>query len=53
MRQGQSRYLLGIGATLLLSGTFLLVSRPEWGLMPCWLMAGGLVAWLIGWRKTR
>lgn len=32
VRQGQSRYFLGIGATLVLSGTFLLVSRPEWGL---------------------
>ena len=53
VRQGQSRYLLGIGATLLLSGTFLLVSRPEWGLMPGWLMAGGVIAWLIGWRKMR
>ena len=31
VRQGQSRYFLGIGATLVLSGTFLLVSRPEWG----------------------
>ena len=46
VRQGQSRYFLGIGATLVLSGTFLLVSRPEWGLMPGWLMAGGLIAWL-------
>ncbi len=30
VRQGHSRYFLGIGATLVLSGTFLLVSRPEW-----------------------
>ena len=53
VRQGQSRYFLGIGATLVLSGTFLLVSRPEWGLMTGWLMAGGLIAWFVGWRKTR
>ena len=52
-RQGQSRYLFGIGAVLLLSGTVLLVNRPEWGLTPAWLMAGGLVVWLVGWRKTR
>ena len=52
-RQGQSRYLFGIGAVLLLSGTVLLVQRPEWGLAPAWLMAGGLVVWLVGWRKTR
>ncbi|MDI5418664.1 ubiquinone biosynthesis regulatory protein kinase UbiB, partial [Salmonella enterica subsp. enterica serovar Kentucky] len=53
VRQSQSRYLLGIGATLLLSGSFLLVNRPEWGLMPGWLMVGGVVVWLVGWRKTR
>lgn len=53
IRQGQSRYLFGIGAVLLLSGTVLLVYRPEWGLTPAWLMAGGLVVWLAGWRKTR
>ena len=52
-RQGQSRYLFGIGAFLLLSGTVLLIQRPEWGLTPAWLMAGGLVVWLAGWRKTR
>ncbi|MFK9857439.1 hypothetical protein ACJEQ8_26710, partial [Klebsiella pneumoniae] len=23
-----------------------------WGMMPGWLMAGGVVTWLIGWRKT-
>jgi ubiquinone biosynthesis protein len=53
VRQGQSRYLLGIGATLLISGTLLLVSRPEWQHLPISLIAGGLVAWLIGWRKMR
>jgi ubiquinone biosynthesis protein len=53
MRQGQSRYLFGIGATLILSGTLLLINRPEWQSAPAWLMAGGLVIWLIGWRKTR
>ncbi|WP_348251138.1 hypothetical protein, partial [Salmonella enterica] len=29
------------------------VNRPEWGLMPGWLMVGRLVVWLVGWRKTR
>lgn len=53
VRQGQSRYLFGIGATLLLSGTLLLINRPDWEMMPAWVMAGGLVVWLIGWRKTR
>ena len=52
VRQGQSRYLFGIGAVLLLSGTLLFIHRPEWGMMPGWLMAAGAVSWLIGWRKT-
>lgn len=52
VRQGQSRYLFGVGATLLLSGTLLLINRPDWELMPAWLMAGGLVVWLIGWRRS-
>ncbi|KAA8997271.1 ubiquinone biosynthesis regulatory protein kinase UbiB [Affinibrenneria salicis] len=53
IRQGQSRYLLGIGATLLLSGTVLLVSQIEADIMPAGLMAAGIVAWIIGWRRTR
>ncbi len=49
VRQGQSRYLFGIGAVLLLSGTLLFIHRPEWGMMPGWLMAkrcGDLAYWL-------
>ncbi len=53
VRQGQSRYLFGIGATLLLSGTLLLIARPELGYSPVWLMAGGGLAWIVGWYKTR
>ncbi|KHN89925.1 ubiquinone biosynthesis regulatory protein kinase UbiB [Pectobacterium actinidiae] len=52
-RQGQSRYLLGIGATLLISGTLLLISRVEADMAPSGLMAAGIVAWIIGWRRTR
>ncbi|MBN3050309.1 ubiquinone biosynthesis regulatory protein kinase UbiB [Pectobacterium brasiliense] len=52
-RQGQSRYLLGIGATLLISGTLLLISRVEADRVPSGLMAAGIVAWIIGWRRTR
>ncbi len=44
VRQGQSRYLFGIGAVLLLSGTLLFIHRPEWGMMPSWLMAAGAVS---------
>lgn len=51
-RNGQSRYLFGIGATLLLSGTLLLINRPEWHQMPIWLMASGIVVWLVGWKRT-
>ncbi|MFE8045881.1 ubiquinone biosynthesis regulatory protein kinase UbiB [Brenneria goodwinii] len=53
VRQGQSRYLLGIGATLLISGTVLLVSHVEADVVPSGLMAAGIVAWIIGWRRTR
>ncbi|MGC6389206.1 ubiquinone biosynthesis regulatory protein kinase UbiB [Ewingella sp. S1.OA.A_B6] len=49
-RQGQSRYLFGIGATLLLSGTILLIGQVE--VYPAWLMAAGVAAWLIGWRRS-
>ncbi|ACX89969.1 ubiquinone biosynthesis regulatory protein kinase UbiB [Pectobacterium parmentieri] len=52
-RQGQSRYLLGIGATLLISGTVLLVGRVGTDMVPAGLMAAGIVAWFIGWRRTR
>ncbi|MEQ9867489.1 ubiquinone biosynthesis regulatory protein kinase UbiB [Pectobacterium aroidearum] len=52
-RQGQSRYLLGIGATLLISGTLLLISRVEADMVPAGLMAAGIVTWIIGWRRTR
>ncbi|POE01146.1 ubiquinone biosynthesis regulatory protein kinase UbiB [Pectobacterium odoriferum] len=52
-RQGQSRYLLGIGATLLISGTLLLISRVEADMIPSGLMAAGIVVWIIGWRRTR
>ncbi|MFO6483670.1 hypothetical protein ACLBR5_02005 [Escherichia coli] len=36
VRQGQSRYFLRNWRYVSISGTFLLVSRPEWGLMPGW-----------------
>ncbi len=51
MCAGQSRYLFGIGAVLLLSGTLLFIHRPEWGMMPGWLMAGGVVTGLLAGGK--
>ncbi|PVZ86298.1 ubiquinone biosynthesis regulatory protein kinase UbiB [Serratia sp. S1B] len=51
VRQGQSRYLFGVGATLLISGTILLLGDVE--VFPPWLMASGVIAWAIGWRRTR
>jgi len=51
-KQHQSRYLFGVGATLLLSGTAILLSRPEWDMFSAGLMAAGVVAWLVGWRST-
>ncbi|WP_192459316.1 ubiquinone biosynthesis regulatory protein kinase UbiB [Musicola keenii] len=53
VRHGQSRYLLGVGATLLLSGTILLVSQVEADIVPAGLIAAGIVAWVIGWRCAR
>ena len=50
-RHGRSRYLFGIGATLLLSGTILVAAKiPVW---PAWIIAGGCVAWIVGGRYTR
>ncbi|MCE9879634.1 MAG: ubiquinone biosynthesis regulatory protein kinase UbiB [Hafnia paralvei] len=50
-RHGRSRYLFGIGATLLLSGTILVAAKiPVW---PAWIIAGGCVAWIVGWCYTR
>ena len=48
VRRGQSRYLFGIGATLLLSGTLLLINRPDWQMMPAanGCRNSGLVRWL-------
>lgn len=51
-RHHKARYLFGVGATLLLSGTAVLLSRPDWDFFPALLMAAGFVTWLIGWRKT-
>ncbi|ADP11103.1 MULTISPECIES: ubiquinone biosynthesis regulatory protein kinase UbiB [Erwinia] len=52
VRQHQSQYLFGIGATLLLSGTAVLLSRPAWDMLSAALMAAGFVSWLVGWRRT-
>lgn len=52
VRQSQSRFLFGIGATLLLSGTFLMTQSADEGSLPAWLMAAGIVSWIIGWRRT-
>lgn len=52
VRQSQSRFLFGIGATLLLSGTFLMAQSADESSLPAWLMAAGIVSWIIGWRRT-
>ncbi|GLR07364.1 ubiquinone biosynthesis regulatory protein kinase UbiB [Mixta theicola] len=51
-RQHQSRYLFGIGATLLLSGTALLIARPGMEVLPTIIIIAGLLAWIIGWRRS-
>lgn len=51
-RQGQARYLLGVGASLLLAGVFLLTQKQhiEWGQIS---LAGAGLCWLLGWLRTR
>ncbi|PJG60286.1 ubiquinone biosynthesis regulatory protein kinase UbiB [Aeromonas cavernicola] len=51
-RQGQARYLLGVGASLLLAGVFLLTQHQyvAWGQF-CLASTG--VCWLVGWLQTR
>jgi len=52
VRQGQSRYLFGVGATLILSGTLLLINKPEFHMMPTWLMVAGIGVWIFGWKRS-
>ncbi|MGL9773372.1 MAG: ubiquinone biosynthesis regulatory protein kinase UbiB [Sodalis sp. (in: enterobacteria)] len=52
VRQSQSRFLFGIGATLLLSGTFLMAQGANEGSLAAWLMAAGIVSWIVGWKRT-
>ena len=51
-RQGQARYLLGVGASLLLAGVFLLTQKQhiEWEQAS---LAGAALCWLVGWLRTR
>ncbi|WP_145526358.1 ubiquinone biosynthesis regulatory protein kinase UbiB [Yersinia rohdei] len=49
-RQGQSRYLFGVGATLLVSGTILFLADAV-EISMGFIVAGAL-AWFIGWRRT-
>jgi ubiquinone biosynthesis protein len=49
-RQSQSRYLFGVGATLLVSGAILMLKEVV--VFPGWLMAAGIVVWIIGWKRT-
>lgn len=49
-RQGQSRYLFGVGATLLVSGTILFLANATEISIGC--IVAGVLAWIIGWRRT-
>jgi ubiquinone biosynthesis protein len=51
VKQGKARFLFGIGATLLLCGTFLLSQGNEMAPFPVWLMVAGIISWFIGWRR--
>ncbi|WP_370558312.1 ubiquinone biosynthesis regulatory protein kinase UbiB [Edwardsiella tarda] len=50
-KQGRARYLFGIGATLLLSGTILMMA--DVAIWPVGLYVAGVVIWLAGWRYIR
>ncbi len=50
IKQGQSRYLFGIGATLLVSGTVLLIAGVS--LLSRIFMVAGIVVWVAGWRRA-
>ncbi|MGH1596392.1 ubiquinone biosynthesis regulatory protein kinase UbiB [Yersinia proxima] len=49
-RQGQSRYLFGVGATLLVSGTILFLANTVE--ISVGFIVAGVLAWFIGWRRT-
>ncbi len=49
-RQGQSRYLFGVGATLLVSGTILFLANAVE--ISIGFIVVGVLAWFIGWRRT-
>ncbi|QHB30975.1 ubiquinone biosynthesis regulatory protein kinase UbiB [Yersinia canariae] len=49
-RQGQSRYLFGVGATLLVSGTILFLADAVE--ISTGFIVAGVLAWFIGWRRT-
>ncbi|CNG60103.1 ubiquinone biosynthesis regulatory protein kinase UbiB [Yersinia frederiksenii] len=50
-RQGQSRYLFGVGATLLVSGTLLFLANATE--ISIGFITVGVLAWLISWQRTR
>ncbi|KUE79748.1 ubiquinone biosynthesis protein UbiB [Aeromonas schubertii] len=50
-RQGQARYLLGMGASLLLGGIVLYaVQQPDWAVLS---LGAAATCWLVGWFKAR
>ncbi|CNC42000.1 ubiquinone biosynthesis regulatory protein kinase UbiB [Yersinia pseudotuberculosis] len=49
-RQGQSRYLFGVGAILLVSGTILFLADATE--VSIGFIVAGALAWFIGWRRT-
>ena len=51
-RHTQVRYLWGMGAICLLSSTAIMLVHPELKWMSGGLLAGALISWIVGWRKT-
>ncbi|MGL4268989.1 MAG: ubiquinone biosynthesis regulatory protein kinase UbiB [Plesiomonas sp.] len=48
-RGSQSRYLLTVGATLVLSAVIVEVNQIAW--WPAGLLLGGVVCWIVGWQR--
>lgn len=50
-KQSRAHYLFGIGATLLLSGSLMIVAQIAY--WPIALIVPGMLAWVIGWHYTK
>ncbi|XOD69859.1 MAG: ubiquinone biosynthesis regulatory protein kinase UbiB [Sodalis sp. (in: enterobacteria)] len=52
VRENKSRFLFGIGVTLLLSGIFLMTKSSDESFQPAWLIIAGVVCWITSWKRN-